>query len=159
MRLVPWEESRRPAKLAAAQLNGYLPAPPHDVTGHTWHHPDGLLFDLTKAATGNPDTAHLNVSVPKLSGAALEGEKVFSKNCSVCHGKNAAGSDKGPPLVHKIYEPNHHADGSIYIAVKRGVRKHHWPFGNMPPVPGVTDQQIATIVSYIRTLQRENGIF
>jgi mono/diheme cytochrome c family protein len=25
-----------------------LPAPPHDATGHTWHHPDQVLFDLTK---------------------------------------------------------------------------------------------------------------
>ena len=28
--------------------DGYLPAPPHDETGHTWHHPDQLLFDMTK---------------------------------------------------------------------------------------------------------------
>ena len=27
---------------------GYLPAPPHDETGHTWHHPDQMLFDFTK---------------------------------------------------------------------------------------------------------------
>jgi hypothetical protein len=43
--------------------------------------------------------------------------------------------------------------------VKRGVRKHHWSFGNMPPISKVTDQQIATIISYVRTLQRANGIF
>ncbi len=28
--------------------NGRLPAPPHDRTGHTWHHPDAVLFDLVK---------------------------------------------------------------------------------------------------------------
>ena len=28
--------------------DGYLPAPPHDETGHTWHHPDQMLFELTK---------------------------------------------------------------------------------------------------------------
>jgi len=28
--------------------NGRLPAPPHDETGHTWHHSDQLLFDLVK---------------------------------------------------------------------------------------------------------------
>ncbi len=28
--------------------DGRLPAPPHDDTGHTWHHPDELLFRLTK---------------------------------------------------------------------------------------------------------------
>tara|TARA_R110002072_G_scaffold58955_3_gene149883 strand:+ start:898 stop:1401 length:504 start_codon:yes stop_codon:yes gene_type:complete len=28
--------------------DGRLPAPPHDETGHTWHHPDALLFAVTK---------------------------------------------------------------------------------------------------------------
>lgn len=28
--------------------DGVLPAPPHDVTGHTWHHDDALLFEYTK---------------------------------------------------------------------------------------------------------------
>lgn len=28
--------------------DGKLPAPPHDASGHTWHHPDPLLFDITK---------------------------------------------------------------------------------------------------------------
>lgn len=32
--------SRRP--------DGRLPAPPHDETGHTWHHPDRVLFEVTK---------------------------------------------------------------------------------------------------------------
>jgi mono/diheme cytochrome c family protein len=39
--------------------DGTLPAPPHDPSGHTWHHPDQALFELTKygpgPATGNPD--------------------------------------------------------------------------------------------------------
>jgi len=28
--------------------NGRFPAPPHDDTGHTWHHPDEVLFGITK---------------------------------------------------------------------------------------------------------------
>jgi len=28
--------------------NGRLPAPPHDASGHTWHHPDAVLFGITK---------------------------------------------------------------------------------------------------------------
>ncbi len=28
--------------------DGLLPAPPHDPSGHTWHHPDAVLFALTK---------------------------------------------------------------------------------------------------------------
>ena len=30
------------------QADGTLPAPPHDDSGHTWHHPDDLLFTITK---------------------------------------------------------------------------------------------------------------
>jgi mono/diheme cytochrome c family protein len=28
--------------------DGRLPAPPHDATGHTWHHADRVLFEITK---------------------------------------------------------------------------------------------------------------
>ena len=28
--------------------DGLLPAPPHDASGHTWHHPDETLFRITK---------------------------------------------------------------------------------------------------------------
>lgn len=28
--------------------NGRMPAPPHDESGHTWHHPDDMLFGITK---------------------------------------------------------------------------------------------------------------
>ncbi|PWK60161.1 c-type cytochrome [Roseicyclus mahoneyensis] len=31
--------------------NGRLPAPPHDASGHTWHHPDAQLIDLTTRGT------------------------------------------------------------------------------------------------------------
>jgi mono/diheme cytochrome c family protein len=30
------------------QANGRLPAPPHDESGHTWHHPPHVLFGITK---------------------------------------------------------------------------------------------------------------
>jgi len=34
-----WRE-RRP--------DGRLPAPPHDASGHTWHHPDAVLVDIVR---------------------------------------------------------------------------------------------------------------
>ncbi|KMK68084.1 cytochrome c [Puniceibacterium sp. IMCC21224] len=33
-------------------VDGRLPAPPHDKTGHTWHHDGDTLFRLTKHGTG-----------------------------------------------------------------------------------------------------------
>ncbi len=32
--------------------DGRLPAPPHDETGHTWHHDGDTLFQLTKYGVG-----------------------------------------------------------------------------------------------------------
>ena len=34
--------------------NGRLPAPPHDESGHTWHHPDQVLFGITKNGLAPP---------------------------------------------------------------------------------------------------------
>lgn len=33
--------------------DGRLPAPPHDGTGHTWHHPNEVLFGITKEGLGS----------------------------------------------------------------------------------------------------------
>ncbi len=91
-------------------------------------------------------------------GTAQEGAALFATNCAACHGQDAAGSDKGPPLIHKMYEPGHHADASFYRAVSQGVRSHHWSFGNMPPIPGISDGKVRRIVVYVRELQRAAGI-
>lgn len=37
------------------QANGRLPAPPHDETGHTWHHPDRVLFEITRHGLQPPN--------------------------------------------------------------------------------------------------------
>ncbi len=60
------------------------------------------------------------------SVALAKGRTLFLQNCMQCHGKGAQGSDKGPPLVHRYYEPNHHGDIAFYLAVERGVGQHHW---------------------------------
>ncbi|MCR9126301.1 MAG: cytochrome c [Rhodobacteraceae bacterium] len=31
--------------------DGYLPAPPHDATGHTWHHSDAVLLHITRVGS------------------------------------------------------------------------------------------------------------
>jgi len=36
------------AYVVPAAANGRVPAPPHDESGHTWHHPDRVLFGITK---------------------------------------------------------------------------------------------------------------
>jgi mono/diheme cytochrome c family protein len=112
--------------------------------------------DSALKASGQPI---VQVSVPQLTGIAVQGQDLFSENCASCHGENATGREGlAPPLVHKIYRPNHHADIAFELAASIGVRSHHWPFGGMPPVEGVTNGDVKKITAYIRALQRENGI-
>lgn len=108
-----------------------------------------------------PNGTIVIVRVPdQLSETALLGEVLFNVNCSSCHGENAGGQlDIAPPLVHKIYEPNHHGDESFQLAVARGIRAHHWKFGSMPPIEGLTRENVANITRYIRELQKANNIF
>lgn len=103
--------------------------------------------------------AMVAVKVPELTGLQKQGEQAFNDNCAKCHGEYAAGQGGvAPPLIHKIYEPSHHGDAAIVRAAKAGARQHHWPFGDMPPVEGITDAEIAVIIEYVRAVQRANGI-
>ena len=86
------------------------------------------------------------------------GETTFNANCAICHGKQAAGTDHGPPLVHKVYEPNHHGDQAFQRAAANGVNAHHWQFGNMPKIDAVKPDDVDQIVKYVRWLQRQAGI-
>lgn len=87
------------------------------------------------------------------------GETKFNANCAVCHGKQGVGTQQGPPLVHKIYEPNHHGDAAFQRAAAAGVKAHHWEFGNMPKIEGVTPEEVDQIIPYVRWLQKQAGIF
>lgn len=54
--------------------DGTLPAPPHDDTGHTWHHGDALLFNYTKQG-GEALLANMGVTDVK-SGMPAFGDQL-----------------------------------------------------------------------------------
>ncbi|MDE0256148.1 MAG: cytochrome c [Rhodospirillaceae bacterium] len=114
----------------------------------------------TEAASEEGGAPMVEIVLPTtLSAAAQSGKRLFDDNCVTCHGPNAVGQEElGPPLVHIVYEPNHHGDEAFQRAVALGVRAHHWRFGNMAPVEGLSRDDVALIVAYIRELQRANGI-
>jgi mono/diheme cytochrome c family protein len=93
------------------------------------------------------------------SPAKIEaGRSAYERSCAACHGVGGVGTEQGPPFLHEVYEPSHHADGAFVLAVRNGVRAHHWTFGDMPRQEGVSDAEIATIVAYVRAIQRDAGI-
>lgn len=104
--------------------------------------------------------AIVQVTMPEtLSPQARIGKRGFEAKCATCHGETGGGrAGKGPPLVHKYYEPSHHGDAAFLLAAQNGVRSHHWNFGDMPPVGGVTRSDVIAITAYVRELQRQNGI-
>ena len=104
-------------------------------------------------------SAMVVIQVPPIEGNAAVGQRIFETACAACHGSNAVGVEgAGSPLIHVIYEPSHHADESFQRAVAMGVRSHHWQFGDMPPVEGLTRGDVAMVIDYIREIQRANGI-
>jgi mono/diheme cytochrome c family protein len=118
----------------------------------------GLTLGLSAMAacdSSQPKPAAGGGTVP----AELQaGEAKFNAHCSACHGPRATGTQQGPPLIHKIYEPNHHGDAAFFRAAEFGVKAHHWEFGNMPKIEGVSSADVEQIIRYIRWLQRQAGI-
>lgn len=55
--------------------DGSIPAPPHDASGHTWHHPDAMLFEITKLgrlkASGGAAMSNMPGFEDKLSDADI----------------------------------------------------------------------------------------
>ncbi|MGB0909735.1 MAG: c-type cytochrome [Nitrospirales bacterium] len=127
------------------------------------------LFLLTGCSEANTDTNHdghkIENSIPIAQKTEatpeelVKGEGQFNTNCARCHGPQGTGTDQGPPLVHKIYEPNHHADFAFQRAAAQGVRAHHWKFGNMPKIEGISPEEVTEVIRYVRWLQQQAGIF
>lgn len=119
----------------------------------------GCSENGTSAKESSAPTSIAQISVEKdLPTEFKSGEEKFNAFCSLCHGAQGTGSAQGPPLVHKIYEPSHHADFAFQRAAAQGVKAHHWKFGNMPKIEGVTADDVTQIIGYIRWLQRQSGI-
>jgi mono/diheme cytochrome c family protein len=118
-----------------------------------WVFPLVLVMGLPLACTaGAPPEAS------KVPAEFKSGETKFNANCAKCHGDRGVGTAQGPPLVNKIYEPSHHGDAAFQFAAAKGVRAHHWKFGDMPKIEGVSSEDVTQITAYVRWLQRQAGI-
>jgi mono/diheme cytochrome c family protein len=121
------------------------------------------IFALVSSGCGDAERVRQELAVPAarhITAADLAlGAEVYERDCAVCHGPQGTGTAQGPPLVHRVYEPRHHSDFAFLLAIRHGVRAHHWRFGDMPPVEGISDEEAQRVIAYIRHLQQEAGIF
>ena len=112
-----------------------------------------LAIILTACATGSATSDRSSKNVPATGGGAL-----YKQNCGSCHGVDLQGTDRGPSQLSVVYAPDHHPDESYRSAIANGVRAHHWQFGDMAPVKGLSGDQVDAIIDYIRAQQSEHGL-
>ncbi|MCB1041206.1 MAG: cytochrome c [Acidimicrobiales bacterium] len=85
------------------------------------------------------------------------GEATYQASCAACHGTDLRGTDRGPSHLSIVYEPGHHGDDAFRVAIANGAAQHHWNFGPMPPVPGLSDEEVEAVIAYVRDQQRQEG--
>ena len=113
------------------------------------------ILVLMSVMTGTIKAAE-EVEIPFHLG---KGQLLYEKYCSTCHGVQLNGSDKGPPLIHPFYKPSHHGDKAFYRAALQGAKQHHWEFGDMPPVEGMTPKKMDSLVPYVRYYQQQKKLY
>ena len=107
------------------------------------------LITKNKSKNISSDNSLATITLPKtLTTSAQSGKSIYNVKCAHCHGINAVGQNKvARPLIHKVYELNHHGDKSFQRAVALSVSANHWPFGNMPPTKGITRSDVKLIIA------------
>ncbi len=118
-----------------------------------------MLAAACAVLVGACNTSDANdMAIPAQDGELVAaGEAIYQATCSSCHGSDLRGTDQGPSHLSAVYRPNHHSDAAFLLAIKVGVAEHHWRFGAMDPVPGLTDDDIAAVTAFVRDRQRTEG--
>ena len=117
------------------------------------------LICLTVVSIWIPSGSSIAMEEVEIPFKLARGQMLYEKYCSSCHGLRLDGSDKGPPLVHPFYKPSHHGDEAFYRAALRGVRQHHWNFGDMQAVAGMTPGKMDRLLPYIRYYQQQKKLY
>jgi mono/diheme cytochrome c family protein len=127
-----------------------------------------LVTSLLLAACGetgmpapdlDPAVVQARGQITQIPEQYQQGNALYQQDCARCHGEDGLGTLSGPPLLHRVYQPTHHSDAAFLLAVRAGVRAHHWNFGDMEALPGVSAEDVGAITSYVRWLQQETGVY
>lgn len=114
--------------------------------------------DNAAGATGQPNAdkaaAQADTNAATATGDAAAGEKVFAGNCAGCHGQNAQGGI-GPSLVMATEGPKAWTLAQFTTVLREGRTPNRTLGAVMPRFTAaqISDQQVADIQAYIKTLQ------
>ncbi len=118
----------------------------------------GISFVLIAAvliaacSSGDPEAPGESPGQASADGAAL-----YATSCASCHGTDLGGTEKGPSHLSIVYEPNHHPDDAFRSAIANGAPEHHWDFGAMPAVQGLSDGEVEAVIAFVRAEQERVG--
>lgn len=121
----------------------------------------GTLVALTTISMWGREkiSVKATVTVPELTAAGQRGRTLFAAKCAECHGEDGAGgSRKGPPLIHPMYRDTVYPDFVFKQVLRDGKREKNWRFGAMPPVDGLSAQDIDEVTAFVRAAQIASGI-
>ena len=113
-----------------------------------------IVATLAACGSGSGGEVSIQVQDPNLVSA---GADIYQASCASCHGSDLRGTERGPSHLSAVYEPNHHSDAAFLLAVRNGSPQHHWRFGDMRPVDGLSDDDIAALTAFVRETQRVEG--
>lgn len=113
-----------------------------------------LVAVLVLSACGGSDA---DLEAGRGASGLDRGAEVYAESCASCHGADLRGTDKGPSHLSIVYEPNHHPDESFRRAIAVGVPQHHWDFGNMPAVDGLSEDAVEAVIAFVRAEQERQG--
>ncbi|MDE0345165.1 MAG: cytochrome c [Boseongicola sp.] len=116
------------------------------------------LGDQVPVAPDQAEELLVRIAVPESpSSIALLAQVAFEAKFHI--GVNVARhEDAAPPQVHKNHEPSRPGAESFPEAAAAGVRRHNWPFVNMPSVEGLARDDDAMITAHVPEMHWTNGI-
>jgi mono/diheme cytochrome c family protein len=115
-----------------------------------------LAVAIILGGCGGGSAGEVNIS-EQPADLVTTGAEIYQAACAACHGTDLRGTDQGPSHLSAVYEPNHHSDAAFLLAVRNGSPHHHWRFGDMKPIDGLSEEDIVALTAFVREKQRVEG--
>ena len=85
------------------------------------------------------------------SSLVSQGAKLFAKKCSMCHNTDSTEAKVGPGLK-DLFKNSQLPVSKKPVSDDSVVNQLQTPFDQMPPYPNLTDEQVQSLLAYMKTL-------